>query len=254
MATNLFNGFTGVVSSLFGNSSAGLPPLLNVTATPAPLLLKQAPTLLTNHWLPMEAGYALNNDGMYHVAANTMMKDVTGEMIDWWFGWVTNTTQYKLWHPKDHVSSDWSGPHGNSQYIGGHHLVREYIGGELQTLKISFRDPGEYFGPQWKEEFKANNYSTAVCGTVSLWTGPGINGLQIGHLIHLVKNEFNGARMRSRFWLGDVNILSRLGPGARAAVVPKSLVVGLTKHTAEEMGILANILPDLYKSQMGKTF
>lgn len=61
--------------------------------------------------------------------------------------------------------------------------------------------------------------------------------------------------MRSRFWLGDVSVFSSfgLGAGARAAVVPKSLVVGLTKHTAEEMGILANILPDLYKSQMGKT-
>lgn len=60
--------------------------------------------------------------------------------------------------------------------------------------------------------------------------------------------------MRSRFWLGDISLLSALGPNARAAVVPKSLVMGLTKHTAEEMGILANILPDLYKSQMGKTF
>jgi len=124
--------------------------------------------------------------------------------------------------------------HGNSQYIGGHHLVREYTGGELQTLKISFKEPSEYFGPQWKEEFKANNYSTAVCGTVSLWTGPGITGLQIGHLIHLVRNEFNGVRMRSRFWLGDINLLSALGPSApRAAVVPKTLAVRLTKHTSE---------------------
>ena len=59
--------------------------------------------------------------------------------------------------------------------------------------------------------------------------------------------------MRSRFWLGDISLLSSFGPSARAAVVPKALVVGLTKHTTEEMAILGNILPDLYRSQMGKT-
>lgn len=69
----MMNGFWGVASTLFGNSSVQLPPLTNVTQVPAPLLLKQAPTLLTNLWLPMEAGYALNNEGMYHVAATTMM-------------------------------------------------------------------------------------------------------------------------------------------------------------------------------------
>lgn len=74
MATNMINGIMGVAGTLFGNSSAQLPPPVNFTEVPGPLLLKQAPSLLTNHWLPMEAGYALNNEGMYHVAANTMMK------------------------------------------------------------------------------------------------------------------------------------------------------------------------------------
>lgn len=103
-ATNLINGVRGIASSLMGNGTIQIPPLVNVTETPAPLLLSQAPILLTTPWLPMEAGYALNNDGMYHVAANTMMKglthdslsphdkltfpDVTGDMIEWWFGWV----------------------------------------------------------------------------------------------------------------------------------------------------------------------
>jgi hypothetical protein len=174
-------------------------------------------------------------------------------MIEWWFGWVTDTTQYKLWHHKDHISPDWSGPHGNSHYIGGHRLAREYIGGDLQTLKISFKEPSEYFGPQWKEEFEANNYSTAVSGTVGLWTGPGITGLQICHLIQLVRNEFNRVRMKSKFWLGDISLLSSSGLSARAAVIPMALIVGLTKHTKEEMVILGNILPDLYKSHMGKT-
>jgi hypothetical protein len=28
-------------------------------------------------------------------------------MIDWWLGFVHTTDQYKLWHPKDHMFSDW---------------------------------------------------------------------------------------------------------------------------------------------------
>jgi hypothetical protein len=68
---------------------------LNPIITPAPLLLKDARTLLTNKYLPMEAGYALNTDGMWNVAGEAYMKDVTGPMIDWWFGYVTNTEQCK---------------------------------------------------------------------------------------------------------------------------------------------------------------
>jgi hypothetical protein len=245
-----FVTITSALQSLFTQRNALQFPIpLNASITPSPLLLQDAPSLLSTPYMPMESGYALNSDGMYHVAASTYMKDVTGDMIDWWFGWVTNTTQYKLWHPLDHVSSDWSGPHGNGRYIGGHHLVREYIGGELQTLRISFKDPGVYFGSTWKEDFRANNYATAICGTVGLWTGPGITALQVGHLIHLVKNEYNGVRMRSRFWLGDISLLR--SKELRAAAVPQAMVKGLVKHTTEEMGTLASILPELYKREGG---
>jgi hypothetical protein len=73
------------------------PAYMNPLTGPRPLLLKDARTLLTNPYLPLEAGYALNSEGMYHVAGHTYMKDVTGSMIDWWFGYVTNTEQYKQW-------------------------------------------------------------------------------------------------------------------------------------------------------------
>jgi hypothetical protein len=247
MASIILTIFDAIRSLCIQNMAVHLPVLLNASLTPAPLLLQDVRSLLHTPYIPMEAGYALNSDGMYHVAATTYMKDVTGEMIDWWFGWVTNTTQYKLWHPKDHVSSDWSGPHGNGIYIGGHHLVREYIGGELQTLRISFKDPSVYFGENWKEEFQAKNYSTAVCGTVGIWTGPGIAALQVGHLVHLVKDEFNGVRMRSRFWLGDISILP--SKELRAKIISQAMVKGLAQHTTEEMAILSNILPALYKKE-----
>jgi hypothetical protein len=70
----IFAGIYGVASVFMGNNVLELPSPVNATLVPAPLLLKEAPLLLANRWLPLEAGYALNSEGMYHVAANTMMK------------------------------------------------------------------------------------------------------------------------------------------------------------------------------------
>ncbi|KAJ9620103.1 hypothetical protein H2203_007867 [Taxawa tesnikishii (nom. ined.)] len=208
----------------------------------APLRLQDAGLLLEHEYLPFEAGYAINADGMHHVAASTYMRNCTGAMVDWWFGWIHKTDMYKLWHPRDHIFSDWEGPRGNdSVYVGGHHLVEEYIGGEVCKLKISFRDPSEYFGNDWRVAFKKAGYSTAVCGKVGNWDRENDSVMYIGHLIHLIKDEPDGCRMRSRFWLGDVEGITE--PQGRADSVPKGLAPGLLKHATEEMAILATILP-----------
>lgn len=231
-----------------------LPKPIDATMHPGPIPLKDChlllSTSLSDPYLPMETGWALGSDGIYHVAAATYMPNVTGAMISWWFGYITTTEQYKLWHPRDHIYSSWEGPHGNSTYIGGHHLVHEMIGDELQKLKISFKDPSEYFGPGWEENFKEAGWETAICGRVNLWVGPGNIGLPIGHLMHIVMKTEDGVRMRSRFWLGDVPVLksSRM----RAGVVDLGLVKGLVRHASEEMAILASFLPQLYTKEMAK--
>ena len=145
---------------------------------------------------------------------------------------------------QDHIFSDWEGPRENkSVYIGGHHLVHEYIGGELCKLKISFKDPIEYFGPSWKEDFEVNGYGTAVCGRVGMWDDTNDSVLYTGHLIHLIKNEPDACRMRSRFWLGDIKGV----PNAQGDKVPECMRSGLMKHATEEMAILAAQLPLLYQ-------
>ncbi|KAJ5740841.1 hypothetical protein N7493_000713 [Penicillium malachiteum] len=221
------------------------------TALQSGLRLSDAKLLLENPYLPMEAGVAVTEDGHHHIAASTYMKGSTGAMIDWWFGWIHNTEQYKLWHPRDHVFSDWEGPRDNSStYIGGHHLVHEYIGKNLAKLKISFRDPSEYFGPTWKTDFQNAGYSTAVCGKVGDWddaTGQVIYG---GHLIHLIKDEPDGVRMRSRFWLGDIPGLSA---EERKAALPQELPFALMQHATEEMAILSTILPGMYEQHAPKS-
>ena len=229
------------------------PSTQDPTVSPIPLRLSDAKLLLQHPYLALEAGHGLTTDNMVHVAASTYMPGVTAAMIDWWFGFIHNTEQYKLWHPRDHVFSDWEGPRENrSEYIGGHHLVHEFIGtGELKKLKISFRDPGVYFGVGWEGEFEKGGYGTAVCGRVGRWeeekeTEAGEYGKKVvytGHLIHLVKNEPDGCRMRSRFWLGDVEGL----PQAMGDKIPEEDATGLLKHATEEMAILAAKLPELYR-------
>ena len=210
------------------------------------LALKDAKLLLAHPYLPMEAGIVVTEDGMCHVAASTYMKGSTGPMIDWWFGWIHHTEQYKIWHPRDHVFSDWEGPReNNSTYIGGHHLVHEYIGGVLQKLKISFKDPGEYFGADWQSAFKEAGYSTAVCGRVGTWNDQTDEVFYVGHLIHLIKDEPDGVRMRSRFWLGDVDGIT--DPEIRKANVDMPFALGLLQHCTEEMSILAMVLPEMYQ-------
>ncbi|KAJ5949704.1 hypothetical protein N7454_001288 [Penicillium verhagenii] len=178
-------------------------------------------------------------------------KGCTGAMIDWWFGWIHKAEHYALWHPRDHVFSDWEGPReNNSTSIGGHHLVHEYIGGELQKLKISFKDPGQCFGAGWEGAFQEAGYSTAVCGRTGVWDDEKNEVMYVGHLVHLIKSEPDGVRMRSRFWLGDVNGIT--DPEMRKAGVSLEFATGLLKHCTEEMAILANILPDIY-SKYSKT-
>src|SRR5690242_7436249 len=136
------------------------------------LCLSDTPMLLEHPYLPMETGVALGEDKLYHIAAQTYMPSVTGAMIDWWIGFLpSNPTLsseiYKLWHPRDHVFSSWYGPRNNdSTYVGGHHLVHEYIGGHLGKLAISFVSPSVRFGPNWESDFKKANVATAICARV----------------------------------------------------------------------------------------
>ncbi|KIX02971.1 uncharacterized protein Z518_06521 [Rhinocladiella mackenziei CBS 650.93] len=169
---------------------------------------------------------------MYHVAAQHIAK-LLGRTRE----------NYKREHPHDHVFSDWEGPRENkSQYIGGHHLVHEYIGGDLAILKISFKGPSEYVGAN-RKEFQRAGYGTAICGRVGIWDDSTGNVLYTGHLIHLVKNEPDGCRMRSRFWLGDIEgVPVEMGDGA-----PHWPGAGFMKHCTEEMAILASKLPGLYQ-------
>lgn len=213
-----------------------------------PVPLKDIKKLLSEEYMNLESGYGQASDGLDVVAASTYMRGVTGEMVDWWFATLYNTDKYKMWHPRDHVYAEFIvPPSGKGNYIGGQHLVKEVIGGELQSLNISFTDPSVYFGDNWKSEFTATNHSTAIIGRVSFFDFATRSSNPVGHLLHLVHDEPDGVRMRSRFWLGDLGVPIEAPLGM--SLVPQYLTRGLQKHASEEMAILATFLPKLWRGE-----
>lgn len=199
--------------------------------------------LLDERYLPLESGWVRHDDGTVHVAARTHMIGCTGEMVKWWFGFVHHTEEYLWWHPRDHVFSDWIGERGTGRYIGGIHIVDEYLGAgtELQKLKINFRDPSESLDTS---KFATSGVSAAIYGRVGLrdpdvWTG---------YLLHLIQDIPEGCVMRSRFWLGHIDPAPPgLDAEMRTQLIPDKFAQGLHQHASEEMSILAGMLPGVYR-------
>jgi hypothetical protein len=190
------------------------------------MLYKEVNQLLKPGYLPFETGYERLSNGDMYIAVLTRMPHCEAKMIDWWFGYAGDTEKYKLWHPM-HVVGDWDEHWRPGHYIGASHLVHEYIGGDLVKLRITFFEPSKIFDPS---KFAEARVGAVICGDV----GALEEDMQMGHLIHFVRDTDLGCEMRSRFWIfnGDEKI------GA-----------GLMQHCIEEMSQLGAILPGLYKKE-----
>jgi hypothetical protein len=209
---------------------------------------ENANELLKPGYLRLESGIADYDDGFKTVCALTRMPGCKAKMVDWWFGWLGGTDQYKLWHPRDHVFSDWEHRQSGS-YVGASHLVHEYLGGDdgpLFKLRINFRDPLEFFA---KNGYDALD-GVAVCARI----GSSENPVNLGRMTHFVRNTDFGCEMRSRFFLGHVESRDEGHPftddqiaGIRNELVTAELARRLHQHATEEMGYLADILPVLYR-------
>ncbi|HYC54375.1 MAG TPA: hypothetical protein VEL28_05505 [Candidatus Binatia bacterium] len=206
--------------------------------------LKDADRLLDAGYTELESGFTRLADGQLYVACWTLMPQCKGAMVDWWFGYLRTTEQYKWWHPRDHVWCEWVGERGSGRYIGGTHNVHEYIGGDLAKLKITFREPGEYLDVA---RFEEAGISAAVCGRV----GPLDSPVYAGHLMHVCRDTDYGCEMRSRFWLGDFDPEMPVDYSTLEQVFSDRMGEGLLKHCHEEMTYLAGFLPGLYARETG---
>jgi hypothetical protein len=220
------------------------------------LLLENTNDLLNPGYLPLETGYARLPNGQVQVACLTHMPGCQGRMINWWFGWLANSENYRWWHPRDHAWTEleqgYPGPNNDpddANYIGYAHLVHETIGGEMNKLRIQFVDPSIYFDTF---RFKEANVSAVICARASYLDKP----LKFARLIHLIRDTDDGCEMRSRFWAGDIEVtIPLLGPilsklvntkRMRQVVVPDNIGPALLIHCAEEMNHLAGFLPALF--------
>jgi hypothetical protein len=219
--------------------------------------LDEADRLLEPGALPLENGFTRLANGQLFVAVLTRMPRVTPAMIDWWFGWhYMESQRYKLWHPRAHVSNaaermigDDPSLSDREKYLHNPNYVTEYVGSELLDITITFRDASEWLDVS---RFAAAGVGTALCGSVAL-RKPAV---VIGHLLHLIRASDDGCEMRSRFWLGGIEIqggraAGLLNPlaGSRFAArraAPDALGRDMVVHCAMEMNHLAGFLPDLY--------
>ncbi|MBN1105931.1 MAG: hydrolase [Deltaproteobacteria bacterium] len=193
------------------------------------MILEDADQLLQPGYLPLETGFTRLPSGQILVAVLTRLPRCKGKMIDWWFGYAGDTEKYRQWHPHQHVSGEWDEHWRPGHYIGASHLVREYVGGTLCQLKITFQEPSLLLDTCRFEEARVG---AAICGRIGLMQ----KDFHLGTLIHLVRDTDFGCEMRSRFWL-----LYADEPFAR----------GVMTHCIEEMGYLGDLLPDLYAGKVG---
>lgn len=204
----------------------------------------------------IESGWTLTSDGAAHVNLLTSMPGVTPAMIDWWFGWHSDSPErYKLWHPRAHVHAQWlseppRGTTGRERYVGRTSVVDEYLGSGLGRFAIAFRPPHELglHDPRLPQGVEA----TAVCARVGLGDLP----VEAGWLLHLVTAVEGGSVMRSRFWIGLPYTRARSAalraalPLARPLIRPTAAEAqALLVHCAQEMNHLATFLPALYAQE-----
>ena len=203
-----------------------------------------AATILDEGYQQTENGFGELRGGGFHVAIRTDMPGVTPAMWDWWFGWHgSESSRYKLWHPRAHASARWGDGEVGSGYVGRTSLIEEYLGSAYAKAAIQFLEPAAL-------GLDASRLGTdvAVCARLGSSEVP----VDTGWFVHHVRATPDGAEMRSRFWMGGPYTGVRRGNRLTDSVIrpiaahqlpdPRDLLV----HCSQEMNHLARILPEIY--------
>lgn len=192
-------------------------------------------------------GFCVMEDGIGYVANSTFMKDVTVEMVDWWFGWhsVGSDLRYKIWDPEDHYYARADKPEYvlnpdvplNQKTWGVNHQIKEDVGLGAEDLILSFRCPKDF------------GYDMSILGSntcQSMVCAIGIGNVP-AFMTHKYYTVEDGIMFESRFWIGykfENGEFIKVIPDGKSVpeIVPRSLF----KHNIKEFTNLAAILPELY--------
>ncbi len=195
--------------------------------------------------LQKEVGYAKMDDGTYLVSMVCPMKEITPEMIEWWFWWhAQDDLRYRVWYPREHVSIKYHKK--NKAYFeqstipsfaANTHYPVERIGGMKMPLRIDFVTP-EDFGFS-RSVMSDNHIPLIVCGHVSAFNGL----IKHTEMAHVFKQTEDGLFMISRFWLGKT-MKSKL---FQKFIITEKMARGMAEHCCVEYRNLCDILPILYE-------
>jgi len=220
--------------------------------------MEQADLLAEPGYLPLENGRTILANGQIFVAVLTHMPRVTGAMLYWWAGWhYMEPQRYKLWHPRAHVTNGTREMRGDDPSVSDRdkymttHYATEYIGNRCEDITITFVPPETYFSNT--SGFSDKGITATICGKVGLQRAP----INIGYLIHQIRETQDRAEMRSRFWLAkpELNGVRKeswinkiLGSKFfTSRVLPGDIGRDMVVHCGMEMNHLAGFLPDLYR-------
>lgn len=195
------------------------------------MLIEEVNQLLEPGYQSTETGYFRLPNGQMYVTVLTRMPRCKGKMVDWWFGYLDGTEKYKMWDPKSHLFLEWDEHWRPGHYIGASHTIEEMMGERVFKAKVHFCEPSDFFDTS---RFEEANVGAAICADGYDRKKDCLDA----HLIHFVRDTDFGCEMRSRFWLYEA---------------PDKAGAELMQHCIEEMGTLADFLPDLYaKETTGK--
>ncbi len=206
--------------------------------------------------LAVETGWCTLPDGVGYVAVRTLMRGVSGEMIDWWFDWhPRDSMRYRIWHPLAHIrnSLEPSPCVEAKRHWGAVHHPVEDVGTGIVHARIAFCRPTQL--GFCTDSLEDRRVATIVCGLV------GDDRRRVWHttMAHVFLREPDGVALRSRFWLGGAlrPYLPRPLAGAgtwlinrrpvRRLALPRGLPRALAEHCAEEYANLAALLPELHR-------
>lgn len=222
----------------------------NAAASEQALPIEARNQFLAGSSSDLKMGFCVAANGTGFVANRTFMANTTVDMLDWWFGWhsVSSDLRYKIWDPEDHYYAradrpayvlDASVPNHQKTW-GVTHEIMEDIGKGPEHVKLSFKNPVD-FG------YDARLLGTQFCNSLVCAIGRGVTPAFMTHKFYAVTG---GTMFESRFWIGydfhDGNFI-KLVPEGQA--VPQTVVRDLFSHNIKEYSNLAQILPHVYAEE-----
>jgi hypothetical protein len=225
---------------------------------------EQMDDLLNPGDLQVETGWCNLSNGAGFIANRNVYKNVTAEMIDWWFAWhALEDLRYRIWYPPQHAGIALN-PESRERILnpdipipeknwGITHHVTEDCDCGMENIDITFLSP-EDFGfdmTRWREPY----VSTFVGGFG--WSSPAHKTdrpIEVPSLMcHIFRQAPGSLEHRTRFWMGYRMSRGKpeliLPPGV---AVPAMAVQGLARHNVREFRNLGVLLPEIYREFGGR--